>query len=99
MKALGRRLAEGEKHDFLSLPLLVRGGTVLPVGACDTRPDYDYARDVELRAYGLGEGESFSLKIPTVQGTPDASYTVTRKDGKPEVSTDSAKPFRAVPID
>ena len=72
---------------------------VLPVGACDTRPDYDYARDVELRAYGLGEGESFSLKTPTVQGTPDASYTVTRKEGKPVVSADSAKPFRAVLID
>ena len=99
----GEKLTGGcwrrEKHDFLSLPLLVRGGTVLPVGACDTRPDYDYARDVELRAYGLGEGESFSLKIPTVQGTPDASYTVTRKDGKPVVSADSAKPFRAVLID
>ncbi|MBP3721545.1 MAG: alpha-xylosidase, partial [Clostridia bacterium] len=59
----GEKLTGGcwrrEKHDFLSLPLLVRGGTVLPVGSCDTRPDYDYARDVELRAYGLGEGESF----------------------------------------
>lgn len=99
----GEKLTGGcwrrEKHDFLSLPLLVRGGTVLPVGACDTRPDYDYARDVELRAYGLGEGESFSLKIPTVQGTPDASYTVTQKDGKPVVSANSAKPFRAVLID
>ena len=99
----GEKLTGGcwrrEKHDFLSLPLLVRGGTVLPVGACDTRPDYDYARDVELRAYGLREDESFSLKIPTVQGTPDASYTVTRKEGKPVVSADSVKPFRAVLID
>ena len=32
-----------EQHDFLSLPLMVRPGTILPLGAVDDRPDYDYA--------------------------------------------------------
>ena len=31
-----------EKHGFMTLPLMVRPGTVLPLCKCDTRPDYDY---------------------------------------------------------
>ena len=39
-------------HGFDSLPLLVRPGTVLPIGARDDRPDYDYADGVALRLFG-----------------------------------------------
>ncbi|MFD7658326.1 alpha-xylosidase [Actinosynnema sp. NPDC059797] len=45
-----------ERCDFLTVPLLVRPDTVLPVGAVDDRPDYDYAEGVTLRAYGLSDG-------------------------------------------
>ena len=82
-----------EKHGFLSLPLLVRGGTVLPMGACDSKPDYDYGEKLELRVCGLKEGESVTVEVPTLEGTLDAAYTVTLRNGKPEVQTDSKKPF------
>lgn len=88
-----------ETCDFLSLPLLVRGGTVLPVGACDTRPDYDYADGVELRAYGLKEGQAYTLSIPTVKGAPYADYTVTRQGDALKVDTGADKPFKAVSMD
>lgn len=88
-----------ETYDFLSLPLFVRGGTVLPVGACDSRAEYDFAKEVELRAYGLAEGQNFSLQIPAPDGTPDAEYTVTRKNGQCSVATDTAKPWRLTVID
>mgnify|MGYP002624928906 CR=1 FL=1 len=88
-----------EKHGFLSLPLLVRGGTVLPIGACDSRPDYAFAENVELRAYGLKEGQSYTLEIPTVQGNLDASYTVTRVGDRLQVDTSSRKPYRTVLVD
>ena len=35
-----------EQHGYLSLPLMVRPNTVLPVGANEDRPDYDYADGV-----------------------------------------------------
>ena len=88
-----------ETCDFLSLPLLVRGGTVLPVGACDTRPDYDYADGVGLRAYGLKEGQAYTLSIPTVKGAPYADYTVTRQGDALKVDTGADKPFKAVSMD
>ena len=35
----------------MSLPLLVRPGTVLPMGARDDRPDYDYEDGTTTRAF------------------------------------------------
>ena len=88
-----------EKYDFLSLPLLVKGGTVLPVGACDSRPDYDYAQNTELRAYGLKDGQTFSLEIPTVKGDLDSAVTVTRRGNDLQVESSSGKAFRTLILD
>lgn len=85
-----------ETHDFLSLPLMVRPGTVLPMGACDSRPDYDYTDGVELHVYQLAEGESRTVRIPDLKGHTAAAYTVTMKDGKAVVDTDAKKPYTVV---
>ncbi|MCW3060217.1 MAG: glycoside hydrolase family 31, partial [Capsulimonas sp.] len=45
-----------EEHGFQSLPLLVRPNAVLPIGADDTRPDYDFTANVEFQVYALSEG-------------------------------------------
>jgi len=45
-----------DRRGFLELPVLVRPGTVLPFGAVDSRPDYDYADGVTLRVYDPIEG-------------------------------------------
>jgi alpha-D-xyloside xylohydrolase len=56
-----------EKHGFDSLPLYVRPGAVVPWGARDDRPDYDYLDGLALRVFPGGEGS--------------ASVTVTAPDG------------------
>ncbi|MER6713853.1 MULTISPECIES: alpha-xylosidase [unclassified Streptomyces] len=58
-----------ERHDFLSVPLLVRPGAVLPVGARDDRPDYDHADGVTLRAYGLRPGDETTVRVGEVTFT------------------------------
>ena len=99
----GERVTGGcwrtEKHGFLSLPLMVRGGTVLPMGACDTRTDYDYGEGVEFRAYGLKEGQRYTLEIPKTDGSLDAAYTFVRQGEEIRVETDSARPFSVVRLD
>ncbi|GAA4416145.1 alpha-xylosidase [Georgenia halophila] len=65
-------------HDFMSVPLLVRAGTVLPVGAVTDRPDYDYAERLTLRVYELTDGESRTVVVPTPDGEPGATYVVSR---------------------
>jgi alpha-D-xyloside xylohydrolase len=81
-----------EKHGFLSLPLLVRGGTVLPLGNCDTRTDYDFTDGVELRAYGLANGGRYELEIPSPDGKKISHYTVARNGDTLTADTDSKRP-------
>lgn len=96
----GRKVQGGhwqrETHDFLSLPLMVRPGTVLPMGKQDDRPDYDYTDGLELHVYQLAEGQTVNVKIPDLKGKLAAAYTVTMKNGKAEVVTDSKKPYTVV---
>lgn len=61
-----------ETHGFLSLPLLVRPGTVIPVGAHADRPDYHHADGVTLRAYRLERGAQVTVRVGEV------TYTVVR---------------------
>lgn len=98
---LGGRKVQGghwqrETHDFLSLPLMVRPGTVLPMGKHDDRPDYDYTDGLELHVYQLAEGQTVTVKIPDLKGQLAATYTVTMKNGKAEVVTDSEKPYTVI---
>jgi alpha-D-xyloside xylohydrolase len=57
-----------ETHDFLSLPLFVRPGTILAVGSVDSVPDYDYADGVNLRIYELGEGANATVTVRDTEG-------------------------------
>ncbi|RSM51854.1 alpha-xylosidase [Amycolatopsis sp. WAC 01376] len=70
--------------DMLTVPLLVRPNTVLPLGAVDDRPDYDYADGVTLRPYRLEDG----ARITTTVG---GSTFRTRRDGDSvHIEVDSA---------
>jgi len=71
-----------QRHGFDSLPLLVRPGTVLPVGARTDRPDYDHADGVTLRVFGLADGADVRTVVRGAAGdvefrTRRAGTTVT----------------------
>jgi alpha-D-xyloside xylohydrolase len=63
-----------ERHGFGTLPLLVRPGAVIPVGAVDDRPEYDYADGVTLRLYEIPEG----ARVTTVIAPGGQEFTTTR---------------------
>lgn len=46
-----------ETHGYLSIPLLVKDGTILAIGAKDDSAVYDYGNNVLLKVYGLSEGK------------------------------------------
>ncbi|WP_446215681.1 alpha-xylosidase [Micromonospora sp. IBHARD004] len=68
-----------ERHGFDSVPLLVRPGAVLPVGAVDDRPDYDYADGVTLRVYELPDGAHVATAIPAPTGETAATFMTSRE--------------------
>jgi alpha-D-xyloside xylohydrolase len=67
-----------EKHGFLSLPLMVRPGTVLPLGAVDDRPDYDYADGVTFRVYELSDGVEHTCAVSTAEGAEAMRISIQR---------------------
>ncbi|HEX5323440.1 MAG TPA: TIM-barrel domain-containing protein, partial [Capsulimonadaceae bacterium] len=71
-----------EEHGFLSMPLLVRPNSVIPVGSVDTRPDYDWTDGVTLRVYELEDGQEVAISIPDAKGTEVMIATVRRERGQ-----------------
>jgi alpha-D-xyloside xylohydrolase len=69
-----------ERHGFLSVPLLARPGSVIPMGAVEDRPDYDYADGVTLHAYAPADGARVMTEVPDASGEVAAAFT-TARDG------------------
>jgi len=82
----GERRAGGrwhrETHGFMSLPLYVPPGSVLPWGAEDQRPDYDYARGLTLRVFELADGTSAPFTVVALDGSVAARGQVSRQGGR-----------------
>ncbi|MEU4562589.1 alpha-xylosidase [Actinoplanes sp. NPDC023936] len=65
-----------ETHGFDSVPLLVRPGAVIPIGARVDRPDYDYRDGVTLRLFEpIAEGTG-SVAVPGPEGAT-TTFTIT----------------------
>jgi len=90
-----------ERHDFSSLPLLARPGSVIPFGAVADRPDYDHADGVTLRIFDLPDGARVTTRIPAANGevaaaaagtagTAAAVFTTSRAGTRITVEADNA---------
>jgi alpha-D-xyloside xylohydrolase len=79
-----------QQHGFDSLPLLVRPGTVLPVGARTDRPDYDHAEGVTLRLYAVEDGHDSTTTVLGAAGAVD--FHVRRAGGTVTVEATGAVP-------
>jgi alpha-D-xyloside xylohydrolase len=67
-----------EVCDFLTVPVFVRPGTALPIGARDDRPDYPYDADVTLRLYEFAGGDQTMITVPGPTGAVAATFEVVR---------------------
>ena len=62
------------QYDFHSLPLFVREGAVIPMGAVDTRPDYDFADEPDEDARFFAEER---IAAETKENSPFAMVRIT----------------------
>ncbi|TBL70328.1 alpha-xylosidase [Paenibacillus thalictri] len=67
-----------ERHDYFSLPLYVRPGSLIAVGSHKDRPDYDYTSGVTFHLFELASG-SVTAKVPGADGRTVFSLTVSRE--------------------
>ena len=83
-----------KEYDYLHLPLMVRENSVIAMGSCDDKPDYDYANGVELRVYALIDGQetettvydmsqNVSLHISVIKNGSKITVQSNRNAGKP----------------
>lgn len=57
-----------EKHDYFSLPLMVRPGSIIAVGKHTERPDYDFAQGVRFLLYLPEDGMSAETSVTDLSG-------------------------------
>jgi alpha-D-xyloside xylohydrolase len=69
-----------ETYDFMSLPILVRPNSVIPIGSHTDRPDYDFGDEVTLQVYQLEDGKSVSVEIPDLNGKIETTFHLERED-------------------
>jgi alpha-D-xyloside xylohydrolase len=75
-----------ERHGYLGLPLMVRPNTVLPVGANEDRPDYDYADGVTYHVFELDEGAVATACVPGLDGQIEVTVEARRTGSRIGVS-------------
>ena len=71
-----------EVHDFMSLPLMVRENTILPVGALDSTVEYDYSKGLTLHVFELND----EAQCEVVDMNGEKFLTVTAKNVAGKVS-------------
>jgi alpha-D-xyloside xylohydrolase len=83
-----------ETHGYLTLPLYVRDGAVLPHGDVDDRPDYDYLDGLTLQVYPSSEpaASERTVTVTTPDGTT-AEFRVQRQDRRVVVTSTTTSPF------
>jgi len=74
-----------ERHDYQSLPLLVRPNSVIPTGANEQQPDYDYADGVTLQIFELQDGATVTGSVPALAGDAAMSVEVKREGQRIDV--------------
>jgi alpha-D-xyloside xylohydrolase len=80
-----------DTFDYHALPLLVRENTILPVGSCKEKPDYDYSEGVELCLSHFGEGAVAEAVIPDLQGNPVMKASAVRRGSQITLTVEGGK--------
>ena len=68
-------------YDYMSLPLYARPNSMIPVGAEDSRPDYDLADGVTFHLFRPADGACIHSTVPDADGQTATSLEISR-DGQ-----------------
>lgn len=83
-----------ETHDYLSLPLMVRPNSIVPVGSTDSRPDYDYVDGVDLQVFAVEKWQTVQTAVHNTNGQKELVATVRRMEETMTVNVQhTGKPF------
>ncbi len=82
-----------EKCDYLHIPLMVRAGSIVGIGASEAGPEYDYAENVELRAYGMADMMTASTTVYDMEQDVSINVEIAINNGEITVKSNSSKTY------
>lgn len=82
-----------EKHSYLSIPLMVKENSIVVLGNCDDKPDYDYADHAEIRIYTLKDGCEASSVVYGMDQKENITITAKRTDKDIHIAVTSDKDY------
>ena len=88
-----------EKYDYFSLPLFAREGSIIPIGADNTKPDYDFEDGVTFRIFPAKGKKTAECRLTRSDKTDGAVFRAEFEDGvirycyEPAAGSE-AKPFK-----
>lgn len=93
---LTNELIDGEKwhaetHGYMTLPLMVRENTILPVSATDSTATYDYTENITLEIFSLVEGTEAIAIIYDTEGVSKATVSAVLEGNIISVNTKGLK--------
>jgi alpha-D-xyloside xylohydrolase len=96
MNFITKEIVEGgtwrtEHHDYMSLPLMVRENTVIPIGKIDSRPDYDYSDGVTFHLFEIKNGANLSSDLYDMQGHLETHVEIKRSGKNVDVNVKNLK--------
>ncbi len=81
-----------EHHGYLSIPLYVKEGSIIAIGAHDDDAVYDYADGVTLKVYALADGQSAETIVYNGDNSIALTASVRNEGGVYHIHVDSDKP-------
>ena len=82
-----------ESHDYLSIPLMVKENSIVALGACDDKPDYDYADGVELRVYELTDDKCVTKAVYDMSRNKALEIKALKSGDTITIDVDASKPY------
>lgn len=87
-----------EEHGYCSIPLYVKEGSIVAMGAKDNDPVYDYADGVELRIYALKAGKTANTAVYNKDNEVEVTVNAINEAGVYKIAVASKKAYKVVLI-
>ena len=76
---------------YLSIPLMVKENSILSIGACEEKPDYDYADNVELQIYQLKSNVPVIKNVYNMNNAIDLTIQAVKEVDTIKIDLDTKK--------
>lgn len=82
-----------EPCGYLSIPVFVKENSLIAVGEDGSRPDYDYAKNVTIKAYMLKDGVPAKTVVYGMEQTADTTVVITKNGEEIQIDAKAEKPY------